>query len=203
MIFELSLKEELEIYKYSNLTPSELFILRLLFIAIDGDSSHLTDYLSNVSNGKDLFLKVLESLQQKGVINNDFTLPSKGGELKFNKIPLNKNFLKKYIRESHQLGKELFEKYPPFMNINGRLVSIKNFTKASLFSLDDFCIYYAKQLKYSKITHDRVMEALDFAIENNLIRYSILEFISSQKWLEIEYIRDSGEVNNYQNSEFI
>ena len=89
------------------------------------------------------------------------------------------------------------------MTINGRVASIKNFTKANLFSLDEFCIFYAKQIKLSGVTHDRVMEALDFGVENNLIRYSLLEFLASQKWLELEFIRDSGEVNGYSNVEFI
>ena len=203
MSSELSLKEEIEIYINTNLTPSELFILRLLFLAADGDSSLLNNYISNTNNGKELLIKVLESLVSKGIINSTFTMPKAGGVLKFKEIPFNKNFIKKYIRDSHEIGKELFDKYPPFMTINGKICSIKNFTKANLFSLDDFCNYYAKQIKLSGITHDRVMLALEYGVENNLIRYSLLEFIASCKWLEIEFIRDSGEVNGYQTSELI
>ena len=47
------------------------------------------------------------------------------------------------------------------------------------------------------------MEALEYAKENNIINYSILEFVSSQKWNEIEYIRDSGDVAGYKNSELL
>lgn len=203
MSSELSLKEEIEIYINNNITPSELFILRLLFLAIDGDSSLLTNYLANVTDGKNLFKAVLISLKDKGIINASFNIPKKGETLKFSDIPINKNFVRSYLRDSHELGKELFEKYPPFMTINGRMASIKNITKAGLFSLDEFCIFYAKQIKLSGITHERVMNALDFGIENDLIRYSLLEFIASQKYLELEYIRDSGEVNGYSNLEFI
>ena len=45
-----------------------------------------------------------------------------------------------YVRESHEIGKEFFDAYPPFINIKGKLCSIKNFTKAGLFSFDDFCL---------------------------------------------------------------
>lgn len=203
MSSELSLKEEIEIYINNNITPTELFILRLLFLAMDGDSSLLSNYVSNVTDGKKVLKKVLESLQNKGIINAGFKIPQEGEVLKFKEIPINKNFIRSYIRDSHELGKELFNKYPSFMTINGRVASIKNFTKANLFSLDEFCIFYAKQIKLSGVTHDRVMEALDFGIENNLIRYSLLEFLASQKWLELEFIRDSGEVNGYSNVEFI
>ena len=47
------------------------------------------------------------------------------------------------------------------------------------------------------------MEALAYGKENNLINYSIIEFIASRKYLEIEYIRDSGNVNGYSNSELL
>jgi hypothetical protein len=193
---ELSLNEEITIYINSSLTPTELFILRLLFLAIEGNSKFLYNYLSNVSNGKILFRKVLESLKEKKVILSTFNIPREGDVLNFNNIPFNKNFLKMYIRESNELGKELFDLYPPFININGKLCSIKNFTKAGLFSIEEFCLYYAKTIKNASVTHERVMEALRFGKENNLINYSILEFIASNKWNEIEFMKTQG-VHNF------
>jgi hypothetical protein len=201
--FELSLKEEINIYINSGLTPTELFILRLLFLAIDGEQQYLLNYLTNISNGKQLLRSVLTSLLEKKVINSTFKIPQEGESLNYKNIPFNKNFTKMYIRESNEIGKEFFDAYPPFININGKLCSIKNFTKAGLFSFDDFCIFYAKQLKSATVTHERVMEALLFGVEKNLINYTIIEFISSRKWLEIEFIRSSGNVNGYNNSELL
>ena len=201
--FELSSREEINIYINSGLTPTELFILRLLLLAIDGDPSLLINYLSNVNNGKELFRQVLESLKEKKVILSSFKVPCEGEALNYSNIPFNKNFIKMFIKESNQLGKELFDAYPPFITINGKMCSIKNFTKANLFSFDDFCLFYAKAIKGASVKHERVMEALEYAKENNLINYSILEFISSRKWEEIEYIRNSGNVNGYNNSELL
>jgi len=201
--FELSLKEEINIYINSSLTPTELFILRLLFLAIDGEQKHLINYLTNISNGKQLLRSVLSSLLEKKVINSTFKIPQEGESLNYKNIPFNKNFLKMYIRESNEIGKEFFDAYPPFISISGKLCSIKNFTKAGLFSFDEFCIFYAKQLKNATATHERVMDALLFAKEQNLINYTIIEFIASKKWEEIEYIRGSGNVNGYNNSELL
>lgn len=173
MHFELSLNEEIQIYINSGLTPTELFIIRLLFLAIDGDSKYLVNYLSNVTNGKLVFKSVLQSLVEKKVINSTFKIPQEGESLNFKNIPFNKNFIKMYVRESNELGKEFFDAYPPFININGKLCSIKNFTKANLFSFEDFCLFYSKSIKNAGVTHERVMEALEFAKENNLINYSI------------------------------
>lgn len=202
-INNLSLNEEINIYIQSGLTPTELFVLRLLFLAIDGEPKLLINYLSNVNNGKTLFRSVLESLQAKKVILASFKIPCEGETLNFKNIPFNKNFLKSYLRESNEIGKEFFDEYPMFININGKTVSIRNFAKAGIFSIEAFCLFYSKTIKNSKITHDRVLEALRFGKENNLINYSIIEFLSSCKWLELEYIRDSGEINNYKNSELI
>ena len=47
------------------------------------------------------------------------------------------------------------------------------------------------------------MEALEFAKDHNLINYTILEFISSRKWNEIEYIRSSEDINGYNNTELL
>lgn len=201
--FELSLNEEINILIDSNLTPTELFILRLLYLAAEGDNKFLLNYVSNTSNGKQVLKSTLQSLVDKKAINNTFNVPKEGEPLSVKTIPFNKNFLKKYIRESNELGKEFFEAYPPFININGKLCSIKNFTKANLFSIEDFCAFYAKSIKNSGVTHERVMEALEFGKEHNLISYSILEFIASQKWNEIDYIRNSGNVNGYQNTELL
>jgi len=201
--FNLSLKEEINIYINSGLTPTELFILRLLQLAIDGDPSDLINYLSNATDGKIILRKVLESLKEKKVILSSFKVPCEGESLNFNNIPFNKNFIKMYIRESNLLGKELFDAYPPFININGKMCSIKNFTKAGLFTFEEFCLYYAKSIKSAGVTHERVMEAVEFGKEHNLLNYSILEFIASHKWEEIEYIRESGNVNGYNNSELL
>lgn len=201
--FELSLNEEINIYIDSNLTPTELFILRLLYLAVDGNTAFLSNYVSNTSNGKEVLKAVLKSLVEKQVINSTFKMPQEGEALNIKNIPFNKNFIKKYLKESNELGKELFNAYPAFVNIKGKLCSIRNFTKANLFSLEDFCYFYSKSIKNASVTHDRVMEALEFGKSNNLVNYSIIEFIASQKWLEIEMIRDSGDVNGYNNSELL
>lgn len=201
--FELSLKEEINIYISSGLTPTELFVLRLLFLAIDGDQQYLANYISNTSNGKQLFRDVLESLKKKHIVNATFKIPGEGESLDFKNIPFNKNFIKKYIRESNEIGKEFFDAYPPFINIKGKIISIKNFTKAGLFSFDDFCLFYSKAIKSSGVTHDRIMEILEYAKQNDLINYSIIEFIASRKHEEIEYIQNSGNINGYKNSELL
>ena len=199
MNFKLSLEEEIEIYLKTNLTPTELFIVRLLFLAINGDKNLLVNYINN-SNIE--LREVLQSLQDKKIINSNYIIPQKGEILNLN-IPFNKNFLKNYVKDTHALGKEFFEKYPMFININGKMCSIKNITKGNFYTLDDFFNYYAKTIKLNGVEHEYILDILDFGIQHNLIHYSILEFLASQKWNELEFIRSSGEVNGYNNTELL
>ena len=203
MNVNISLQEELNILIDSNLTPTELFVLRLLYLANDDSPQFLINFVGNFSGGKILLRQVLESLIEKKAINSTYTIPKEGESLTVKNIPFNKNFLKKYIRESSSLAKELFDEFPAFINIGGKLCSIKNFTKANLFSFEEFSVYYAKSIKNASTTHERVMEALRFGKEKNLINYSIIEFIASRKYEEIESIRSSGNVNGYNNSELL
>lgn len=77
MQYELSLKEEINIYINSKLTPTELFVLRLLQLAIDGDSSLLSSYLTGISNGKEILRSVLESLKEKKLYSQHLKFPMK------------------------------------------------------------------------------------------------------------------------------
>lgn len=203
MNINLSFQEEMNLLIESQLTPTELFIIRLLMLASENDLKPLQNYISNISNGKALLRQVLESLMEKKVINNTYSIPKEGESFNAKNIPFNKNFIKKYIRESNEIGTEFFYAYPEYININGKMCSIRNFTKANLFSFEDFCLFYAKSIKNASVTHDRVMKSLEYGKEHNLINYSIIEFIASRKYESIEHLMEGGDINGYSNSELL
>jgi hypothetical protein len=100
------------------------------------------------------------------------------------------------------MGMELFMNYPSFVNIQGRQCSLKNISK--LFkSMDDFCFAYGKAIKFNPEMHTKIMELLAFGKENDLIHYGITEFVISMKWLEIEELKLSDNINGYNNSELL
>jgi hypothetical protein len=199
----LSFEEEISIMIHYDISPNELFILRLLMLAKDGDTSLIKRYITNVPSGKKILIDCLDTLKNKKIISSSFNLPEEGETLSLTTVPINKNFIKTFIRETNQIGKEFFDAYPPFIYINGKMTPIRNFAKAGLYTFDEFCLFYAKTIKDSAVTHERILEDLQFAKENNLISFSILEFLASHKWEEIEYIRNSGEINGYNNTELI
>ena len=89
------------------------------------------------------------------------------------------------------------------MYIDGEIKTKLRRKKVNDLKIADFCIHYAKIIKGSSVTHERLLEAVEFGKTHNLINYSILEFLASKKWEEIEHIRNSGDVNGYNNSELL
>lgn len=63
--------------------------------------------------------EVLEQLQKKEVILKSYKIPKSGEKFDPYAIPINKNFIKALYKSSFEMGKELFDSYPQFGNING------------------------------------------------------------------------------------
>lgn len=174
-----------------NLTADELLLVYLTLLAQIEESQ--SQYLSKWYNilGKDGKLKELfNSLKEKGVILKNY----KSDVYNPDEIEFNKFFIKKWYKVSKVLGMELFDKYPIFLNVSGKFVPAKNISKR-FNSLEDFSFFYGQQIKHNPDEHKRVLELLQWGIDNDKIHYSIIEFVVSKKWNELQYIRDNNVVN--------
>jgi hypothetical protein len=52
---------------------------------------------------------------------------------------------------------------------------------------------YSSKVKYLVSEHSRILEALDFAIRNDLAQMSIVKWVSSEQWIEVEKVMKSDE----------
>ena len=170
-----------------NLTADELLLVYLTFLAQDeeGHPEYLAKWFSN--GGSDRLLTLFESLKDKNIIHKNYN-PSSYNP---NDIEFNRNFIKAWAKNSGELGKELFDNYEPFLYIKGKNVPLRNIAK-KFNSLEEFFFHYSSTIGHSIEKHKEVMELLKYGRENNLITYGILEFVISQKWNDIKYIRDNG-----------
>ena len=175
------------------LTESELMLIYLTFLAQDEQGNHTEYFVKWLSNGGQERLRPLfESLKEKGIIkksyNPDSYIPN---EIEFNKI-----FLKSWVKNTGELGQELFDAYPPFLTAtNGKMLPLRNIAK-KFYSLEEFYFHYSVQIKHSIEQHKKVMELLEWGKENGHIKYGILEFVASKKWTELEYLRNNPTLNN-------
>ena len=185
----MELKTILNILERYNLTADELLLIYLTFLARDeeGHPEYFDRWFNN--GGSKVLKQLFESLKEKGIILKNYN-PSSYIP---NEIEFNKNFLKFWFKSSLLLGKELFEAYPSFLNIQGRYVPLRDISK-KFASLDDFFFFYGSQIGFNPKKHKKIMELLEWAKVNNYLNFGILNFVISHQWDALEKLRDNPEL---------
>lgn len=80
---------------------------------------------------------------------------------------------------------ELFFAYPPFINIQGRMVS------ARTISIELGGHTYHRIIKGQRSQHKEIIEYVEFGKNNNMINMGLSKFLESRQWLGIRQIRTS------------
>lgn len=173
-----------------HLTSEELLLVYLTFLARDeeGHPEYFTDWYKN-AGGHERLQELFNSLKEKKVILKSYN-PS---TYKPNDIEFNKNFLRSWLHNSSVLGKELFDTYPPFLNINGRMAPLKDISKR-FASLDDFFSFYAKEIGYDPVKHREIMGLLTWAKENGHLNIGICGFVISHQWEALKELQNNPDL---------
>lgn len=184
----MSLDTILNIMSEYKLTADELLLVYLTFIA-QSENGNNTDYFLRWydSCGKYNLKNLFESLKEKGVILKNYNPSAYIPE----EIEFNSNFLKKYFKLTGQLGQELYNAYPSYMYINGKIVSLKNISKI-FKDLNELYFKYASIIKHNVNKHKEILDILEWAKSQDLVTVSLPEFIISCKWNEYKELRDKG-----------
>ncbi len=135
---------------------------------------------------------MFNSIKAKGLIHKDYNPESYVPD----DIEFNKTFEKSWLKTTMELGQELFDEYPPFLYIGGKMMPIKNIAKR-FGSLEEFFFFYSSQIKHNPEKHAEIMELLKWGKENNRITFGICEFVISHKWEELRLLKEGkieGEI---------
>lgn len=158
---------ELSIMEQYQLNPTEYFVIKLIFMVQEGyKESYLLKYL-NIKGNRDNFRETLYSLQDKGIILKSWKIPEKGSKFDPLEIPINKAFFKNLFRASLELGKQLFEAYPMFVNINGFTYSLRSFAK-KFDTIEDFFRFYGKTIHWDLDLHNKILDLIKWEQDNNI-----------------------------------
>lgn len=188
--------QDLAIIEKYRLNPTELFVINLIFLTQEGyEEPYLFRFLK-IPENKENFRPTLIELQNKGIILKSYKIPEKGQKFDPLEIPLNQNFFKTYWKASFELGKELFETYPMFTNINGYTVSLRGISK-KFDSLEDFYRFYGKAIGWNAEKHKEIIDLINWEQNNNIgfLRMSIASFVIEGKWEELKALKD-GKIAN-------
>ena len=178
------------------LTPSEYYVTKLIFMIQEGyEDLYLRQYL-RIRDNKDTFRDTLVSLQNKGIILKSWDIPEKGAKFDPREIPFNKNFFRTFFKSSLELGKELWDAYPMFVNINGYTYSLHSFTK-KFDTMEDFFRYYGKTIHWDLDLHNKILNLIKWDQDNNVgfLKMTICNFVLEKKWNELEMLKDGNLTN--------
>lgn len=198
MKLSTELEEKLHIMSLYKLDAEEYLLIELLLLATDQDAPNtlpLMKYFNECAR-KTLARDTLQSLKDKTILNKSYDVPEKGQPFVLEDITFDAKFFNNYFKWSYEAGKELFEAYPSYMQTNdGRLYPARNIIKANVESLEAFFYKYSVAIRHSIKKHERALETLKWALDNQLITYGIAEYVLSRKWEEHEKMMEEGKID--------
>lgn len=173
-----------------NLDPNELFTIKVILLAQDGEYNYIQNFVSIFKNIR----LTLESIREKGVILKSWKLPKEGNKLDIEDIPFNQNFLKRYYRSAYEMGEELFYTYPQSCTVHGQVYNLKTVSK-KFDSLEQAFQKYAKSIKNSPEIHQQIIDDIKWGIENGYNFTTLDRFIIDRGGEALHIFREGGGTN--------
>lgn len=191
-----TIEDELLILNKYKITPNELMFIRtLLILQEDANEELFKTYIEILHNSNIQIRELITRLQAKGIILKSFKVPNPGEAFDPYSIPINKPFLKNLFKSSFEIGKELFEVYPQFGNINGCVVPLRTVAK-KFDSLEDCYARYGKEIKWNPEIHSTIIDLVKWAKDNNILNCSLASFIINNGWKDLQALKDGeGNIN--------
>ena len=174
------------------LNPNELFTVKVILLAQDGEYEYLKQY-AEILNGNLRLL--LESLQIKGIVLKSYKIPPVGTTFVPEEVQFNQNFLKKYYRSAFEMGEELFGTYPQSAVVNGIMYNLKSVSKR-FDSLESAFQRYAKNIKNNPEIHQQIIDDIKWGIEHEYQGFTTLDRFIIDRGYEFLHAMRLGEGTN-------
>ena len=186
-----NLDNELILMRDYKLNPTELFIIKVILLAQDGDYTYLQQF-NEIFNGQ--LRLVLESIQSKGVIVKAYKIPKEGTLFIPEDVQFNQNFLKKYYRSAFEMGEELFYTYPQFTMVQGAMYNLRRVSK-KFNDLEDAFAKYAKIIKNDPEKHQEILDLIKWGIDNGYNFTTLDDFICDRGWTALSAFKNGNGIN--------
>ncbi len=188
----LELKQQLIFCDKYNITPNELLLMEIILIAQEGDDPEIVNnYFVAKPTARGFTREMLIRLQEVGIINKSYKIPSKGEQLNIHDIQFNKTIIKDFYKCSFELGKELFEAYPISTVVNGSEYKLRRISK-KFDSLEDAYRAYGKAIRWKPETHKQILQLLENGKNTNYNFTNLGDFIVDNDWVNMEAIEKDG-----------
>jgi len=184
-----NLDSELILMRDYKLNPNELFTIKVILLAKDGEYEYIQQFNEIIK-----LRLILESLQEKGVILKSWKLPKEGNKLDIEDIPFNQNFLKKYYRSAYEMGEELFYTYPQSCTVQGQVFNLRTVSK-HFDSLEQAFQKYAKSINNKPEIHQQIIDDIKWGIENGYNFTTLDRFIIDRGGEALRAFREGDSIN--------
>ena len=187
----LTLENEICLLEKYNLTPTELFTVKLILLAKEDGEYEWLQRLNQIIKLRD----VLVNLQNKKIILRNWKLPKEGNQLIIEEIPFNQNFQKQFFRASFEMGEELFYNYPQSCVVQGVVFNLRTVSK-HFDSLEQAFQKYAKNIKNNPEIHQQIIDDIKWGIENQYNGFTTLDrFIIDRGYEFLHSMRTGDGIN--------
>ena len=185
------MRTELILMDQYKLDPNELFCIKVILLAQEGEYEYLQNY-AQILNGQLRLL--LTTLQSKGIIIKAYKIPKEGTQFIPEDVQFNQNFLKKYYRSAFEMGEELFYTYPQSAVVQGQVFNLRTVSK-KFDSLEDAFGKYAKQIKNNPELHQQIIDDIKWGIENGYNFTTLDRFIVDRAYESLHSMRLGENIN--------
>ena len=186
-----NLDNELILMRDYKLNPTELFVIKIILLAQDGEYEYLQQF-NEILNGQLRLL--LELLQSKGIIIKAYKIPKEGTSFIPEDVQFNQNFLKKFYRSAFEMGEELFYTYPQSCTVQGQVFNLRTVSK-HFDSLEQAFQKYAKSIKNNPEIHQEIIDNIKWGIENGYNFTTLDRFIIDRGGEALKAFKEGNSIN--------
>ena len=189
--FKFNIENKLSILEKYNLTPTELFTIKVVLLAKEEGEYEWLKRFSQIVKLREILIR----LQEKGIILKSWKLPKEGQQLIVEDIPINQSFQKQFFRASFEMGEELFYTYPQSAVVQGTVYNLRSVSKR-FDSLEQAFQKYAKNIKNNPELHQQIIDDIKWGIEEQYNGFTTLDrFIIDRGYESLHSLRMGDGTN--------
>lgn len=187
-----SVREDLDLCKEFKLTPRQLMFVKMLVKdpSMDEGQWRKASWAMSLQFKEEmggLTANEIADLQARNIIidYNEF------GQTFYDSFEINPKFVSKFMLKVYPMVSQLYDRYPKFFKIKGERYIGRNAT------LQELSVEYLRAINKDPEEHNRVMDDVKWAIENDAIIMGIKKFVGTRYWEAIRELRKESGNNKF------
>jgi hypothetical protein len=182
-----TVKEDLDLVRDLKVTPRQLMFIKMLV----KDHTVASDEWRRLSYAMSLEFQDLTPLSTEELIDliaRDIVIDLNkiGGPIFYDCYEINPKFLRKFTLKVTGLPTHLCDTYPRFFEMNGSKFNAQD------AGAEEIARTYLNHINKDEEEHERIIDDIEWAKENEFIKMGIKKFVNTRNWLSIRELRGNA-----------